>query len=266
MTDRVLEIETMDVEDLTPYVNNSRTHSEEQVDQIAASLTEFGWTNPVLIDESGNIIAGHGRVLAAIKLGMKRVPTITLSGLTDDQKAAYIIADNKLALNAGWDEKLLAIELSSLKSVGFDVSLTGFSKEELRDLLGVGDGNSEELEYSKKIDTPAYTPKGDKPNLAELADLEKFQLMVHKIEQSPLPDDEKEFLINAARRHVVFDYAKIAEYYCHASKEMQEFMEESALVIIDFEKAIENGYVILSKQLEGIYFDSYEGDADGDEA
>lgn len=253
------------VETLNGYGNNSRTHSEEQIDQIAASINEFGFTNPILIDEGDVIIAGHGRLEAAKHLGMEEVPTITLVGLSDEQKIAYVIADNKLALNAGWDEKLLALELTSLQSVGFDVSLTGFSRDELRDLLGVGDGNSDELEYSKKIDTPAYTPKGDKPNLSELADLEKYNLMVNRIEQSPLPDDEKEFLINAARRHVVFDYAKIAEYYCHASKEMQELMEDSALVIIDFEKAIENGYVILSKQLEGIYFDSYEGD-DGDEA
>lgn len=261
-----MQVVYKNVETLNPYGNNSRTHSEDQIDQIVASINEFGFTNPILIDEGDVIIAGHGRLEAAKHLGLEEVPTITLAGLTDEQKIAYVIADNKLALNAGWDEKLLAVELSSLQSVGFDMSLTGFSKEELRDLLGVGDGNSEELEYSKKIDTPAYTPKGDKPALAELANFEKYSLMVHKIEQSPLADDEKEFLINAARRHVVFDYGKIAEYYCHASKEMQELMEDSALVIIDFEKAIENGYVILSKQLEGIYFDSYEGDDDGDEA
>jgi len=261
-----MQVVYKNVETLNPYGNNSRTHSEDQIDQIVASINEFGFTNPILIDEGDVIIAGHGRLEAAKHLGLEEVPTITLAGLTDEQKIAYVIADNKLALNAGWDEKLLAVELSSLQSVGFDVSLTGFSKEELRDLLGVGDGSSDELEYSKKIDTPAYTPKGDKPSLSELTSTDKYAQFVYKIEQSALPDDEKEFLLTAARRHIVFDYAKIAEYYCHASKEMQELMEDSALVIIDFEKAIENGYVILSKQLEGIYFDSYEGDDDGDEA
>jgi hypothetical protein len=261
-----MQVVYKNVETLNPYGNNSRTHSEDQIDQIVASINEFGFTNPILIDEGDVIIAGHGRLEAAKHLGLEEVPTITLAGLTDEQKIAYVIADNKLALNAGWDEKLLAVELSSLQSVGFDVSLTGFSKEELRDLLGVGDGSSDELEYSKKIDTPAYTPKGDKPSLSELTSTDKYAQFVHKIKQSALPDDEKEFLMAAARRHIVFDYGKIAEYYCHASKEMQELMEDSALVIIDFEKAIENGYVILSKQLEGIYFDSYEGDDDGDEA
>lgn len=260
-----MQVVYKNVETLNPYGNNSRTHSEDQIDQIVASINEFGFTNPILIDEGDVIIAGHGRLEAAKHLGMEEVPTIMLSGLSDEQKMAYVIADNKLALNAGWDEKLLAVELSSLQSVGFDVSLTGFSKEELRDLLGIGDGSSDELEYSKKIDTPAYTPKGDKPELATLVDTSKYETLVHAIEQSNVTEEEKEFLRTAARRHVVFDYHNIAEYYCHATIEMQELMEQSALVIIDFEKAIENGYVLLSKQLEGIYFDSHEGD-DNDEA
>jgi hypothetical protein len=262
---RQIEIEYYEVNELSPYGNNSRTHSESQIDQLVASISEFGFTNPILIDENAIIIAGHGRLEAAKQLGISEVPTITLAGLTDEQKQAYVIADNKLALNAGWDESLLKIELEGLKSVGFDVSLTGFSNEELRDLLGVGDGNSDELEYSKKINTPTYTPKGDKPEFAAMVNTEKFELMAHKIRESILSDEEKEFLLTAARRHIVFDYHQIAEYYCHASIEMQELMEESALVIIDFDKAIENGYVVMSKQLEGIYFDTYEG-ADDDEA
>lgn len=261
---RPIEIRYYKVNDLSPYGNNSRTHSEGQIDQLVASIKEFGFTNPILIDEGAVIIAGHGRLEAAKQLGMSEVPTIMLADLTDEQKQAYVIADNKLALNAGWDESLLRIELEGLKSVGFDVSLVGFSKEELRDLLGVGSGESDELEYSKKIDTPTYTPKGDKPEFAAMVDTSKYEAMAFKIQQSTLSDKEKEFLLTAARRHIVFDYHQIAEYYCHASIEMQELMEDSALVIIDFEKAIENGYVVMSKQLESIYFDSYEGN-DNDE-
>lgn len=262
---RPIEIRYYKTKDLSPYGNNSRTHSEGQIDQLVASIREFGFTNPILIDEGNVIIAGHGRLEAAKQLGLSEVPTIMLADLTDEQKQAYVIADNKLALNAGWDESLLRIELEGLKSVGFDVSLVGFSKDELRDLLGVGDSETDDLEYSKKINTPTYTPKGDKPEFAQMVDTSKFELMAHKIRESTLKDEEKEFLLNAARRHIVFDYHQIAEYYCHASIEMQELMEESALVIIDFEKAIENGYVVMSKQLEGIYFDTYEG-ADDDEA
>lgn len=119
------------VEDLIPYARNSRTHSDAQVAQIAASVREFGWTNPVLIDGENGIIAGHGRVLAARKLGMDGVPCIELSGLTETQRRAYIIADNKLGLNAGWDDELLAVEFAELAGAGFDNLLTGFTQDEI---------------------------------------------------------------------------------------------------------------------------------------
>ncbi len=119
------------VADLIPYARNSRTHSDEQVAQIAASIREFGWTNPILIDGENGIIAGHGRVLAARKLGFTEAPCIELAGLTDAQKRAYIIADNKLALNAGWDDEMLRVEFSELGELGYDLALTGFSDDEI---------------------------------------------------------------------------------------------------------------------------------------
>jgi DNA modification methylase len=131
-TDTRTQIEHLPVEDLIPYAKNSRTHSPEQTAQIAASIREFGFTNPVLIGSDNDIIAGHGRVLAARKLGLVEVPCIRLGYLTDAQKRAYVIADNKLALNAGWDEELLKIELAGLRDDdGFDLGLTGFSEDEL---------------------------------------------------------------------------------------------------------------------------------------
>ena len=126
----MLKIEQRALEALIPYARNSRTHSDAQVAQIAASIREFGFTNPVLVDKDGGIIAGHGRVMAARKLGLKDVPCIALGHLTDAQKRAYVIADNKLALNAGWDEELLAVEFSDLLSEGFDLELTGFAPGE----------------------------------------------------------------------------------------------------------------------------------------
>ena len=119
------------VTELIPYVNNSRTHSDEQVAQIAASIKEFGWTNPILVDGDNGIIAGHGRLLAARKLGHKEVPTIEVSDLTDAQKRAYIIADNKLALNAGWDDEVLKLEIQQLSDLNFDLTLLGFDEVEL---------------------------------------------------------------------------------------------------------------------------------------
>jgi ParB-like chromosome segregation protein Spo0J len=121
--------------DLVPYARNSRTHSSEQVIKIAASIEEFGFLNPVIIDGDKGIIAGHGRVMAAKHLELAEVPTLEASHLTEEQKKAYIIADNKLALNAGWDESLLKIELKELGDLNFDLGLTGFSLDELADLF-----------------------------------------------------------------------------------------------------------------------------------
>ena len=130
----MIEIQYKATEDLIPYARNSRTHSAEQVAQIAASIREFGWTNPVLIDGENGIIAGHGRVLAAHKLGETQVPTIELSHMSDIQKRAYIIADNKLALNAGWDSEMLALEIEDLKDAGFNLGLTGFTIDDINAL------------------------------------------------------------------------------------------------------------------------------------
>jgi ParB-like chromosome segregation protein Spo0J len=130
-----LKITYKPVADLIPYARNSRTHSDAQVAQIAASIREFGWTNPVLLDGDNGIIAGHGRVMAAQKLGETQVPTIELGHMSETQKRAYIIADNKLALNAGWDEQMLALEIQDLKDVGYSLDMTGFSADELTEVM-----------------------------------------------------------------------------------------------------------------------------------
>src|SRR5688500_3851999 len=131
MPQKLLAVEYRAVTALIPYVRNARTHSDAQVAQIAASIREFGWTNPILVDGDNGIIAGHGRLLAARKLGLSEVPVIELAGLSEAQKRAYVIADNKLALNAGWDNELLALEFGDLESLGFDLSLTGFDDLEI---------------------------------------------------------------------------------------------------------------------------------------
>ena len=130
-----MKIETIKTTALIPYARNSRSHSESQVAQIAGSIREFGFTNPVLIDADNGIIAGHGRVMAAGVLGLASVPCIRLAHLTDTQKRAYIIADNKLALNAGWDEEMLGLELAELGDLDFDLSLIGFDEAELGDIM-----------------------------------------------------------------------------------------------------------------------------------
>lgn len=149
-----MQIEQVAISELIPYARNSRTHSDEQVAQIAASIKEFGWTNPILIDGESGIIAGHGRLLAARKLGMKEVPVIQLSGMTDTQKRAYIIADNKLALNAGWDDELLKLEIEEVNLEDFEIELIGFSKDELNNLIGAQDVN--------ELDGMPGLPSGDR--------------------------------------------------------------------------------------------------------
>ena len=150
------------IEKLIPYVNNSRTHSDEQVAQVAASIKEFGFTNPVLIDDDGGIIAGHGRVMAARLLSLTEVPTITLSGLTKAQIKAYVIADNQLALNSGWDLDLLKLEVESLKELDFDIDLLGFDEDFLDGLLEEepGDGLCDEDECPEPPENPV-TVLGD---------------------------------------------------------------------------------------------------------
>lgn len=183
------------VNDLIPYINNSRTHSEEQVNQIVASINEFGFTNPLLIDEKDNIIAGHGRLLASKKLKMEEVPCIVLSGLTEAQKKAYIIADNKMALNAGWDEELLKIELENLKELDFDLELTGFNVDELDDIFQV-----EEEQEIVEDDFDIEPPEEPKAKLGDIYQLGNHRLMCG--DSTKLEDVEK--LTNGNKADMVF--------------------------------------------------------------
>ena len=145
-----MQVEQIGIETLIPYANNARTHSDAQVAQISASIREFGFNNPVLIDEQSGIIAGHGRVLAARKLELDSIPCIRLNHLSETQRRAYIIADNKIAMNAGWDEELLALELTELTEFGVNMDLTGFSLLEMSNIFddgvrGVPDTSSQEI-------------------------------------------------------------------------------------------------------------------------
>jgi len=148
------EIIYKSVKELIPYARNSRTHSDEQISQILASIKEFGFTNPILTDGQNGIIAGHGRLMAAQRMGMNEVPTIELSHLTEAQKKAYIIADNKLALNSGWDEEMLAIEIQELHDMGFDLDMTGFTMDELLEMDIDIEGSLKIIDESKADDVP----------------------------------------------------------------------------------------------------------------
>ena len=167
-----MQIVQRKIEDLIPYVNNSRTHSDEQVAQIAASIKEFGWTNPILVDGENGIIAGHGRVMAARKLKYKQVPTIELKDMTETQRKAYIIADNRLALNAGWDNEMLTIELNDLLADGFALELLGFDPKELAALL-----EPEVIEGLTDEDAVPEVPEEPTTKLGDVYQLGNHRLM-----------------------------------------------------------------------------------------
>ena len=220
-----MKIEQVAVTALIPYAKNSRTHDDAQVAQIAASIKEFGWTNPILVDGDNSIIAGHGRLLAARKLGYKEVPTIELTDLTETQKKAYIIADNRLALNAGWDNDLLTIELNDLLADGFALELLGFDPKELDALL-----EPEVVEGLTDEDAVPDVP--DEP-ITKLGDI--YQLGNHRLmcgDSSSQNDIDK--LLDGDRPDMIFtdppyniDYQGVSD---KRDKIKNDKMEDSAFV------------------------------------
>lgn len=256
------EIVTRKLEELIPYARNSRTHSDAQVATLAGMIREYGFTQPLLIDGENGIKAGHGRLLAARKLGMEEVPCIVIDHLSPVQLRALVIADNRAAELAGWDEDILNIELGDLQALDFDLGVIGFDDWELD--LDLGDEedepelNGDPEKYSKKVDSPIYEITGENPKIPELFNAEKTESLIQRIESSSLDEETKRFLTLAAYRHTVFDYTKIAERYAHATAEEQQMFEDSALVIIDFEKAIENGYVKLTEDMRSAYLKNKE--------
>ena len=269
-----IAIERMGIEALIPYSNNARTHSDQQVAEIAASIKEFGFCNPVLIDPSNGIVAGHGRLLAARKLtdagvtikgpdgkplDKGVVPCIRLGHLTDAQRRAYILADNKIALNSGWDEDLLRLEIGRLAEEGVEAGLAGFSDDDLKELKIGGAGGDGDETYTRKIEAPIYTPQGDKPDIKDLFNDEVTAKLISEIDGADVPDDVKAFLRRAAERHTVFNFRLIADFYAHSDEKVQGLMERSALVIIDFDQAIENGFVQMSKGMLALVESEAEG-------
>lgn len=228
------------IDRLRPYEGNPRKN-DQAVDAVAASIREFGFRVPLVITADGEIIAGHTRYKAAQKLGIRELPCVVADDLSEEQIKAFRLADNKTAELSDWNEELLAKELAEITNI--DMSLFGFEAEnELADDL-------EDDMYSSKVNVPQYEIKGEKPRFDQMLDTEKADSLIEEIYSSSVSEEEKEFLIQAARRHNVFDYGAIAEYYAQASPEMQRLMERSALVIIDIDNAIANGYTSLMQDV-----------------
>ena len=246
-----MEIVIKQIDDLIPYINNPRKNDGAAVDKVVSSIKNYGFKVPIIVDGKNEIVAGHTRYKACQKLGITEVPCIVADDLTPAQIKAFRIADNRVSAEAEWDFELLGLELSDIGE-GF----TGFDLKEISDIMG--DGGGGENPYSDKVDPVQYEPKGDNPAVSVLVEREKYDRLVDEIEASGVNEDEKDFLRLAASRHLRFSYKDIAEFYCHASDELQELMERSALVLIDYEDAIKNGYVEISEGLEKL-FDGDDG-------
>lgn len=234
---QIIEIAT---KDLIEYGNNPRKN-EEAVQFVANSIAEFGFKVPVIVDANNVIIAGHTRVKAARFLGLESCPCIVADDLSEEQIQAFRLADNKVAEFAEWDEELLAIELGEI--IDIDMSDFGFN-------FDMDEESDEDDKYTLAVNIPQYEITGDCPALSDLVSTEKTEELIAEIAESGVTDEEKAFLIEAARRHSVFNYRNIAEYYAQATPEMQRLMERSALVIIDVNNAIADGYARLKADIE----------------
>lgn len=260
----VAQVEDLKVEyertaELVPYARNAKQHTKKQVEEIANSIREFGFNDPVGVwtnaEGESEIVEGHGRVLAAQKLGMETVPVIHLDRLTDEQRRAYALAHNQTNLETGWDMSILNFELEDLNG-SFDLGNFGF------EMAGADDAGRG---YSTATKSPSYSPSSDKVELSpnELYDLGRTKLLITNINRAQtITEEERQFLIYAAYRHIKFDYELIAQYYTMASEEVKELFIESCLVIPDYDRAIEDGWVKLDARIKDIMGEKGRGGND----
>ncbi|WP_294348452.1 ParB N-terminal domain-containing protein [Prosthecochloris sp.] len=245
----------MRLTELKLNLDNPRVIDEDKLERLCRSLKDFPQMmelRPIIVDDQSMIMGGNMRYKALQKLGYDEIPDLWVKRaeeLTAEQKREFIIKDNvgfgewDLDALVSWDQEEL---------LDWGLNLSEFTEEEIEfDKSGV-DG-----EYTKKIQAPIYEPKNEKPAVSELCDTGKYIELIEEIKATEVDEETKRFLILAAQRHNVFDYRKIADFYAHSDTTIQNLMERSALVIIDFEKAIENGYVKLSEELEDIFLEDY---------
>lgn len=237
-----MQIIYRDIHELKKLDNNPRTISDSQLAKLKESISnnkDYFEARPIILsNRTGEliIIAGNQRYEACIALGIKQVPTFLIENLTEEREREIIIRDN--VNNGEWDmQKLMSWNIDKLNDWGIDMNF---------DIEPESTGT----EYTKKIEAPVYEPKKESaPHIMELTDTSKYNQLIDRIHSANIPDEVKHFLKIAASRHIVFDYGEIAEYYAHATKEIQQLMEDSALVIIDYDKAIENGYTKLKNDI-----------------
>lgn len=237
------ELINIKADKIQPYERNPR-HNDNAVEAVKESIRQCEYIAPIIIDEDNVILAGHTRYKALKELNKDTIDVVRVTGLSDEQKKKYRILDNKTNELAEWDLDLLEAELQDLDFGDFDFGF--YAEEEQESDIDSGD-------YTTKTDIPQYEIKGEEPEISDLYNSDKADALKEKIYAANIPDEIKDFLMLSANRHVVFNYGKIAEYYANADEVVQDLMEESALVIIDFDNAIRNGYTKLSKTIQEMY-------------
>lgn len=257
-----MNVEKIRVEDLSLDPANARKHPERNIEAIKASLRRFGQQKPIVIDVSNVVRAGNGTLEAAKALGWETLDCVRTE-LTGLEATAYAIADNRTAELAEWDTEMLKAQLQSIDFTDDELlEDLAFSKADLLELekLAVQDGaEDQEQKYTGKIVSPVYQVTGKCPTVSDLYDTKKTQQLVADINAADVEESLRAFLLSAAERHTVFSFGRIAEFYAHQSAEVQRLMEDSALVIIDFESAIEKGFVTLNKEILGFTDKDNEG-------
>lgn len=235
----------IDPKQVKPYEKNAKIHTEKQIKNICNSIKRFGWQQDTVLTSDFVLVIGHGRREAALKLGCEMPYHIidkTADELTDDDIRELRIADNQTNAETGFDFSILEEELEGLDFIGFDFDFNLLEEDEQKE--------EKESIYTNAVNIPQYEPTGDCPSISDMLDETKYNELINNIEQADIPEDIKEFLGFAAARHLAFNYKYIANFYAHQPAEIQRLMEESALVIIDVDDAIANGYAELKHAID----------------
>ncbi len=241
----------VDINTLKPHPKNRNKHPKDQIVRLARILAYQGWRHPVKVStRSGFVTAGHGRIEAAKVNKWTQIPVDLQDYESDEQEYADVQADNAIASWAELELESINLDLAEL-GPNFDLDMLGI-EDFVLDPSERGSTDEDNI-YTRKIESPIYEPQGPCPPISALVDLNKTAELLAELEPLDLDTETKDFLRAAAQRHVVFNYEQIAEFYSHASQEVKQLMEKSALVIIDFDQAIENGFVVLTKELADEY-------------
>lgn len=249
------DITLVDIESIVPNPKNANRHSPEQIKRLEKLIKYQGFRNPLIIsNRTGFLIVGHGRLEAAKNLGIEKLPVIYQDFKDEAQEYAYLVSDNEIARWSDLDLNAVKEDILDFPDLQLDIDLLGI--EDL-DLNFLEETNLDEEKYTRKVESPIYEPKGEKPALENLYNTEKTDELLSKINQIELEPMVKNFLVHSAHRHTKFNYKYIAEYYAHADANTQRLMEQSALIIIDFDKAVENGFVELTKDIKETYLNEH---------